>query len=203
MGDQDRLDPERVERPAGDDRVERRLGRRRDEQRQQARAHDDLGRRHRQEDQAVDRAAAAERVARQGQPDQRPEDRRDDRRDDGDEEARPDRLRQPLPVERVEPAVEREAVPGEVELALVVVEAEDDHHDDRQQQVEDGDGGERRQRVVRQRRPEAARGAARRGRGPLERGGRRPSSPSSARQLLGPEEPGVDRAPRRGSRPSG
>ena len=43
---------------------------------------------------------------------------------------------QPLDLERVQPVVEREALPREVEAALGVVEREEDHDRDRDEQVD-------------------------------------------------------------------
>ncbi len=75
-----RLEAEREEQ-ATSQRVERRL-RGRHEHRQQARPEDDLRRGHRDEDEEVRGASAAELVSGQGQRDHRAQDRRNDGRDD-------------------------------------------------------------------------------------------------------------------------
>ena len=53
--------------------------------------------------------------------------------------------------ERVRPVVEREALPGEVEAALVVVEREQDDDEDRDEQVEQRERRPEPERRVRQR----------------------------------------------------
>ena len=131
VGDQDRHEVEREERRRADGHVER----------QERGAEDDLGRRHRQEDEQVGDRPAPEAVARQGQGDHRAERRRDGGREERDLEARDDRLLEAAHVEHVEPGVEREALPDDVALSGWVVEAEHRHDEDRQHQVRDGGEG--------------------------------------------------------------
>ena len=90
VGDDDGQDAQRVDHALRDERQLRR----RDEGRQQRGAEDDLRRRHRQEDEQVGAAPAAEVVAHQRERDERPEDGRDERREERDDEAVADRLRQ-------------------------------------------------------------------------------------------------------------
>src|SRR3712207_7377342 len=62
--------------------------------------------------------------------------RSDQGRDDCDEDRVLQRHREVRVLERMRPVVEREALPGEVEAALVVVEREQDDDEDRDEQVE-------------------------------------------------------------------
>ncbi len=67
---------------------------------------------------------------------------RDGRRDRGDLEAHLQRLRQRRVLERVGPVVQREALPGVVELARGLVEREQDDHEDRHEDVQHHQAGD-------------------------------------------------------------
>jgi hypothetical protein len=110
----------------------------RQEQRQQRRAEHDLGRGQRHEDEEVDGAAAAEAVAHERHRHEGAERGGDQRRDQGDLERGGERLREVRVGERVLPVLEREALPGEVEAALVRVEREQDDDEHRDEQVQQG-----------------------------------------------------------------
>ncbi len=129
------------------------------EKREERRAHDDLRGRHREEDEQVRRPVSAEAVANQGERHQRPDRRRDDGREDRDDERQPDGRAELRVVERVQPVVQREALPLEVEAADRVVEGENNHDRDREEQVEEGEDGEEREGVPADERPRTRRRA--------------------------------------------
>ena len=112
-----------------------------EEHRQQRGAEHDLGRGERDEDEEVDRRAAAELVAHQRQRGDRAERRRDQRRQRGDLERDAQRVADAGHAERVLPGVERELLPDEVEAPLRLVEREEQDDRDRQQQVEQREPG--------------------------------------------------------------
>ena len=116
-----------VPKPGDDAHVE--------EERQQRRAEHDLGRRHRQEDQHVRGAAAAELVTDDRESEHRAEHRRSDRRDDADLERGDDGVLDPRDRVPVEPVVEREPFPDVVVTPARRVEREQDHDRDREHQV--------------------------------------------------------------------
>ena len=104
-----------------------------EEEREQRGAEHDLRRRERQEDQDVRRRAGAEVVAHECQRDHRAEGGGHEARDQADLEREDDRALDPRGAVPVAPVVQREALPGVVEIAHRVVEREEDDHSDRQQ----------------------------------------------------------------------
>src|SRR5205823_3684960 len=119
-----------------------------DEEREQRRAHHDLGRRHGHEDQEVREAASAEAIADERERDQRPEGGRDEGREHGNLETYSERGPETGVVERVRPVLEREALPRVVEAAGRVVEREQDDDRDRQEQVDERERRVEREHVV-------------------------------------------------------
>ena len=137
-----------------------------EEKRQERGAHHDLRGGHRQEDEEVRRTLAEELVADERHRHQRPDDRREEARGERDLDREPHGIAEARVVERMEPVVEREALPGEVEAADRVVEREHDDDHDRDQQVGEREHCEERERVPTHERPRAAEHA-----GPVPRGG--------------------------------
>ena len=96
----------------------------------------------------------AEAVAHEGECDERSEGRRDDARENGDLETHANRAPEPRIVERVEPVLERKALPCVVEAAERVVERERDHDRYRQHQIDESEQRVHRQDVVFDERPD-------------------------------------------------
>ena len=112
-----------------------------DEHRQQRRPDHHLRGRHRDQDQVVRRAAAEELVPHERQRQHGADRGRDQGRGGAELDARHQRVGQ-LPLrERVQPVVEREALPGEVVVAPRIVEREHGDHRDRDQHVGDREPG--------------------------------------------------------------
>src|SRR6185369_13923031 len=137
-----------------------------EEEREEGGAHHDLRRRHRQEDEEVRRALPEKPVADERHRHERPDHRRKGAREERDLDREPDGTAEPRVVEWVEPVVEREALPGEVEATDRVVEREHDDDHDRDEQVGEGEHCEEGERVPSHERPRTAEYA-----GPVPRGG--------------------------------
>ena len=151
----------------------------------------DLGRGHRQEDDPVERARA--RGTGSGSGRARSSSRGSSRRPStGRRSQRLVRTASPRPGQSngCDPAVERELVPGVVELAVGLVEREHDHDRDRDQQVDDREGREDGQEPA----VEAVPGRSRRhGLAAASAAGSVAACRPSAGQLLGAEGAGIDR----------
>ena len=91
---------------------------------------------------------APESLAHKRDGDQRAQHHRDGGGHRGDVDAQLHRVGQCRVLERVGPVVEREALPGVVELALRVVEREQHDHEDRQEQVQQHQPGDDAQQEV-------------------------------------------------------